>query len=493
MALPALTIRNLTLNAIELKIVERFEAPQTIDNGFVSLANLTNITRTFTGLMSNSTGPTSPQLALHSESFSHQDISIPIGAFETKVTDIQSNPKEVLRLTFEVEGQRYRIDTPTPSERSTVLIPLSPNPRFEFTAVYLLKPSYLALYSSTKLESWMSKLKNETPLSALSIPGTHNSPTYHTALPSVRCQAVNVKEQLNNGIRFLDIRVQPEKPEDPSKDGLILVHSAFPISLTGTKYFRGLMDHVFAFLDANPSETIIISLKREGVGKSTDQQLSKILHDHYANDPSSWFTENRIPTLGEVRKKVIIIRRFALDGSLRREKNGTGWCIDAESWPDNCTDGMCSSGEIRVQDFYEVAEPTNIEKKIGFSTDLLAKAAQAVCPLPRDINTAASEAAKQPFFINFLSASNFWRANCWPDRIALKVNPAIVEHLCTRHNDSSTLWNPDQGDERKAVGDGSTGIVVCDWVGNNGDWDLVRCIVGMNAKLEQSEEYMPAP
>lgn len=26
--------------------------------------------------------------------------------------------------------------------------------------------------------------------------------------------------------------------------------------------------------------------------------------------------------------------------------------------------------------------------------------------------------------------------------------------------------------------------MVCDWVGLNGDWDLVRCIVGMNAKLE---------
>ena len=63
----------------------------------------------------------------------------------------------------------------------------------------------------------MSKLKDETPLSALSIPGTHNSPTHHTALPSVRCQAVGVKEQLNNGVRFLDLRVQPENADDPSK------------------------------------------------------------------------------------------------------------------------------------------------------------------------------------------------------------------------------------------------------------------------------------
>jgi 1-phosphatidylinositol phosphodiesterase len=316
----------------------------------------------------------------------------------------------------------------------------------------------------------MARLKHEMPLSALSIPGTHNSPTHHVALPSVRCQAVSVKEQLDNGVRFLDIRVQPESVDDVSKEGLILVHSAFPVSLTGTKYFRDLINTVYSFLDANPTETIIISLKREGVGKSTDQHLSKVIKTHYAND--RWFTDNRIPTLGEARNKIVLIRRFALDDSLKGENNGNGWAIDAESWPDNCADGICSSGEIRVQDFYEVSESENIHKKITYSTDQLARAAQAVCPLPGDMKAATAEAAKQLFFMNFLSASNFWRANCWPDRIAAKVNPSIVEHLCRSHN------------ETEGKGDGSTGIVVCDWVGINGDWDLVRCIVGMNAKLE---------
>lgn len=480
MAFPPLTIRNLTTTQIELKLLERFEAPQTIDNG--ALSNFTALTKTFTGLMSNITTPSSPELALKSESFSHQDVSVPIRPFETQMTDIQSNGEGVLRLTFEVEGQRYRVDTPTPSQRSTVLTPLSADPRFEFTAVFLPASAHLSIFSSAKLESWMSKLKDETPLSALSIPGTHNSPTCHTALPSVRCQAVGVQDQLNNGVRFLDIRVQPENPADPSKDGLVLVHSAFPISLTGAKYFRDLLNTVFSFLDANPSETIIISLKREGVGKSTDQQLSKILHDHYTTDPSRWFTENRIPTLGEARKKVAVIRRFALDDSLKGKNNSTGWCMDAESWPDNCEDGMCSSGEIRVQDFYEVAESENIEKKITFSTSHLVKAAQAVCVLPGDGNAAAAEANKQPFFINFLSASNFWRAGCWPDRIASKVNPKIVDHLCRRHNETTAV-----SDGGKKNGDGSTGIVVCDWVGTNGDWDLVRCIVGHNAKLELRE------
>lgn len=469
MATLCLTIRNLTSNPIELKLVERFEAAQSRDNGTGGgIVNITNITRTLSGLMSNITTPSSPQLAAKSQSFTSEDVSVPIAPFETKPTDIQANSREVLRLTFETEGQRYRVDTPTLSQRSTVLTPLSPNPRFQFTAVYLSKSSHLALYSSSRLESWMGKLRNEMPLSVLSIPGTHNSPTHHVALPSVRCQAVSVKEQLDNGVRFLDIRVRPESADDVSKEGLILVHSAFPISLTGTKYFRDLINTVYSFLDANPTETIIISLKREGIGKSTDQHLSKIVQIHYAND--RWFIDSRIPTLGEARNKVVLIRRFALDDSLRGENNGKGWAIDAESWPDNCADGICSSGEIRVQDFYEVSESENIHKKITFSTDQLARAAETV--LPGDMNATAAEAAKQPFFMNFLSASNFWRANCWPDRIAAKVNPTIVDHLCRNHNETG----------RK--GDGSTGIVVCDWVGNNGDWDLVRCIVGMNAKLE---------
>jgi 1-phosphatidylinositol phosphodiesterase len=313
----------------------------------------------------------------------------------------------------------------------------------------------------------MSRLKDETPLSALSIPGTHNSPTCHTALPSVRCQAVGVKEQLNNGVRFLDIRVQPEDAEDYTKEGLILVHSAFPISLTGNKYFRDLQNTVVEFLDANPSETVIISLKREGLGKSSDQHFSKVLHTHYTHDESRWFTENRIPALGEARKKIVLIRRFNQDESLNGLNNGRGLGIDAASWPDNCADGVCSSGEIRVQDFYEVAESQNIDKKIKLSTDQLGRAAEIICALE-------NEAPKQPFFVNFLSASNFWSPNCWPDRVAAKINPSVIEHLCKDHNVG----------EGKKVGDGSTGIVVCDWVGNNGDWDLVRCIVGMNARLQ---------
>ncbi len=334
----------------------------------------------------------------------------------------------------------------------------------------------------------MSNLIDESPLHALSIPGTHNSATHYVALPSVRCQVASLNEQLHNGVRFFDFRVQPESPNDLSKDGLILVHAVWSVSLHHTKYLRDLVHQMISFLDNHPSETLIISIKREGMGRSTDQQLSQILHKHYTTDKERWFTENRIPRLGEVRGKIVVIRRFKLHDDLTSENPGTGRCIDAQSWPDNCADGMCSSGEIRVHDFYTVKETMNIDKKIKYTLAHFERAAAEVCILPSDPRAAALEAKQrvsQPFYINFLSASNFFQPACWPDRIAAQVNPAIVDFLCRRHNEPEG-----SGENRKPIGDGSTGIVVCDWVGHKGDWDLVRCIVGHNAKLEMREKKL---
>ena len=38
---------------------------------------------------------------------------------------------------------------------------------------------------------------------------------------------------------------------------------------------------------------------------------------------------------------------------------------------------------------------------------------------------------------------------------------------------------------RKGEGDGGTGVVVMDVVGDGGDWDLVKLVVGMNMGVVQ--------
>ncbi|CAI4213715.1 unnamed protein product [Parascedosporium putredinis] len=342
-----------------------------------------------------------------------------------------------------------------------------------FTTVYVAQRGLLAIFSSTKLATWMAELHDALPLSVLSIPGTHNSPTYRVALPSVRCQAVSVREQLDNGVRFLDVRVSAGRDDD----NMTLVHSAFPVSLTGARYLADLLTECYAFLDAHPREALLVSVKREGTGRASDQQMARHLHARFVDrDPARW----------------IDVRRAA----------GGEFGIDGQSWPDNCEDGAVSSGLVRVQDFYGVGLGTTVEKKISYSCAQLERAASMAHEHEQNgtangtangaaangaVEAAAAVAAAEvqavvaaavpPLFVNFLTASNFFNATCWPERIAAKVNPRIVEYLCARHAIDGA------GERGLSVGHGGTGIVVTDWVGAHGDWDLIRCVVGMNARL----------
>lgn len=506
MSAPALTIRNFTPTPFVLKLVERFEGSHSaIDGAREALSEpcegaggfLKNAT---SALGLNSTVSAAAELVQgfkaippDAQPFGFQDVDIRVGPFSTQRTEISTaerGPHDVLRLTLEAGGQRYRTDIPGPKNESQPLLPIDGDngPKLSVTAVYLPEQSYLALFSSDNLQAWMRELKDGTPLSALSLPGTHNSPTHHRALPSVRCQAVSPREQLANGVRFFDVRVQPEDPA--GSDKLILVHSVFPISVTGSKYFREeLLSQVFEFLDANPSETLVMSVKREGTGNATDQQLSTILYDHYTSkEPHRWYTDPRIPSLGAARGKIVLMRRFGVDGVVRdagmRDHGDHGdvgpWAIDASTWADNTAFDQQTS--IAVQDFYEVLETENIEKKLQVAQDMLVRAAGNVAKLP-GINTDKDYPEPAgPFFVNFLTASNFWKVGCWPERIAAKLNPGIVRFLCQEFGGAV--------ERGEAEGDAQTGIVVTDWCGADGDWDLIRCIVGMNARLMAKERQM---
>lgn len=475
----SITIRNLTAQPLTVKLVERYEAPNAKDfapNGGFSVSNVTS---NFTGLLGQKK---TVQLNENSSSFTKQDVEIRMEPFTTHKTDIkltERSQSEILRLTFQGDGGgRWRIDAPTPSAASEKLVPLTQDPKHDYTAIYLARSSFLALYETAELGHWMSAFTDPTPLSALSIPGTHNSPTHHTALPSVRCQAVSPRAQLDNGVRFFDIRVQPSNDgKDPGDETLALVHGVFPISLTGPKKFRGLVNEVQDFLKTNPTETVIMSVKREGTGAATDHQLGEILKDHYTN-PSEWWTQPHVPTLGEARGKIVLMRRFALSDRLKGEWDGKGWALNAENWAYNTPN--CSYGDVCVQDFCEVLETENIEKKISLCCEHFERAAEVVCPIPGVTTDSTNPVPAGPLYLNFLSASNFWKTGCWPDRIAAKLNPAVTAFLCEKH-DIGDRGVEGPGEEVK--GDGGVGVVVCDWVGKDGDWDLVRCIVGMNSRL----------
>lgn len=384
---------------------------------------------------------------------------------------------ETYTITLTSAGKQHALVLPTTSP-SSKFASRSISTSAEISAFYLPSSATLTIYTHPSPEKWMSAIPDSTPLSSLSIPGTHNSVTHHHALFSVRCQAVSPHEQLKAGVRFFDIRIQcPTTINDPNcKDDFHLVHGVFPISLTGPKYLAPLLTTIHEFLRQNPSETVICSLKREGRGAFTDQALSAHLATLQAD---WWYTLPTIPTLGGARGKMVLLRRFAnaeqVKTAAATATGATNWGLDANGWAYNCANAVV--GPVAVQDVCEL-------KDRGAGVD--AKTRVAIEHMQRAKDARSGPDAK--LYLNFLSASNLLVYGCWPEDVAARLNPEVEEWLFS--NDVPGARKADQqlqGGENTDVARldhaSGFGILVCDWVGKNGNWDLVRAIIGSNAAL----------
>lgn len=466
-----LTVRNLAPHTLTILSLERFAIPQqpTLKN----ITNLNNITRNLSNIFKKTPLkdvplPQFPSLdnakvapgaqAAHSEQVQIQIAPFStLGGDQSKIKIFKDGPNEILRITFKtnVEG-KWSVDVnPNSGVVSKDLVHYAGpgvNTGEDYTAaIWHIAQSHLALVWTPPLNKWQSVLPMTLPLSAFSTPGTHNSPTHYVAAPSVRCQSNSVAIQLANGIRFLDIRAQPEQ----KGDNAWLVHGKFPISLTGIHLLTSLFDDVYKFLAANSSEVVMISLKREGPFDVPDETFSKILHDKIiAPHAANWYTSPEIPTLQQAKGKCVLIRRFNLHPDLK------DWGIDAHTWKYNTPNDTSPSGKIQVQDFSEVLAAENVGQKIGYVQEHIVRAAA--------LNFVKSSVATYPIFLNFLSGSNFWNIKAWPEGVSDKVTPAIAEYLAIKHNSTSQ------------DGDNGTGVLVADYVGDKADWSLMKLIVAMN-------------
>lgn len=151
--------------------------------------------------------------------------------------------------------------------------------------------------------NWMSQLRDDVRLSELSIPGTHNSATatYRGGLSDyVRTQSIDIRKQLDNGIRFLDIR---------AINGVFTMHhDRYYLN----QNFGDVLNKTVAFLRDNPEEVVYMRLKQEYSSKN-DHTFNHILNTRYLQD-SRWrdyfYYGNANPTLSETRGKIVIFRNF---------------------------------------------------------------------------------------------------------------------------------------------------------------------------------------
>ena len=204
---------------------------------------------------------------------------------------------------------------------------------------------------------WMARLPDDTPLGGLSIPGTHDAGTQYVQLGFFsKCQARSIGQQLEDGFRYLDIRLAV------SGNGLGLNHG-FCECRTGAAPWSGrlmledVLEDCYAFLTAHPTETVIFAVKREH-GDESVAEFQRVLDRYVQEDVERWYLGSELPSLGEARGRLILLRRYDDEAGLGKNAG------IALTWPNQngyddpemtFSDQGCSVGSLAlaVQDRYE--------------------------------------------------------------------------------------------------------------------------------------------
>jgi 1-phosphatidylinositol phosphodiesterase len=210
----------------------------------------------------------------------------------------------------------------------------------------------LPLAAGAAGNNWMSTLDGTLPLSQFSIPGTHDSgATVEPISGTAKAQNLSIGDQLNAGIRFLDVRCRH-------------INNAFAIH-HGQVYqnlnFDDVLNATFGFLNSNPNETVIMSVKQEYTDSGDTRSFEDTFDAYVAQNPTKWLLTSSIPTLSAARGKIVLFRRF---GASRTPKG-----IDASNWPDDTS--FSTDSTLRVQDHYNVS---NNDTKWGYIQAVLNEA-----------------------------------------------------------------------------------------------------------------------
>ena len=208
---------------------------------------------------------------------------------------------------------------------------------------------------------WMSHVDDDKYLDELSIPGTHDSGSCsvdndtepQTSL--AKCQQDYIPTQLLEGVRYFDIRLG--KGENPGIDH----GDCYLLKKDGNfMHLSDVIGYFNTFLSENPKEALIMLVSR-GNDEATDESLTTAFANVMDKNPNLFYTSSRIPTLGEVRGKIVLLRRFRLAGS---SVSGHTWGLDLTEWDDKIAAHTDSASMCLVRDErgFEAVGETGDEK-----------------------------------------------------------------------------------------------------------------------------------
>ena len=338
---------------------------------------------------------------------------------------------------------------------------------------------------------WMSYVNGNKYLDELSIPGTHDSGTCsvdndtepQTSL--AKCQQDYIPTQLLEGIRYFDIRLG--KGDDPGIDHGI----CYLLKKDG--HFMHLSDvigYFKTFLNENPSEALILLVSR-GNDEATDESVTTAFAKVMGENPNLFYTSSRIPTLNEVRGKIVLLRRFALAGN---SVSGHTWGLDLTEWDDKIKahsgKSMCLVQNVQgfdetddagtkeayctkvyAQDHYDCTGSSKIDW-----VDMALKAAPELKRNPVDVadeDGSTVQVMERCWFINYTSCTQY--------------NPFTAARVVNEHLYESPYINPSGNETTKSDYLKHIGIIASDFV----DAALARSIYQRNydAQHKQTASY----
>ena len=287
---------------------------------------------------------------------------------------------------------------------------------------------------SVLLPEWMKSLHDTLPVCKISIPGTHDSGAVKGG-KMLKTQSVGISAQLQQGIRAFDIRLE-------KKNGKLGVfHSR---AFQDMYWEDDVLPAFIGFLQAHPSETLVVSLKKEG-GESQDY-ASLLSASLSAPAHQRCFVMDFRPelTLGDCRGKILFLHRdYVMDSY-----PGAA-CLN---WEDDSTclltlrDKSGKEGCALLEDEYQYESGKGADKKIE------------VCIRNFD-RVSAEPAFSRRWGITFVSATGLPSGT--PKVFADKVNEPIADYL-------------------KKSGRRNCGIAFIDFVNDRGGRRLVECLIDSN-------------
>lgn len=246
-------------------------------------------------------------------------------------------------------------------------------------------------------EHWMADMDDALLVSSLSIPGTHDSAAYTNPWPFIATQRMNILEQLNAGIRYFDLRCGtrddvPEMVHGPSLLGLQLPE---------------LLEIIYKWLEQHPKEGLIVQIKEDRKPERSTVHFSHAIFKHISARSERWRTANTTPSLGDLRGKIQLFRRY-------RGPSPMAYGIDVTEWQDNpsrpFTINTSNRIQLTIQDHYSISDPKPLPSLIAIKGG--------------DVSGLLDRASIDPdaghWYLNFTSAYEFnWYYQLPPREVAV--------------------------------------------------------------------------